>query len=461
MDDSIYKRLKRLNTDGSYPLHMPGHKRNYKEIFDKDNLFSFDITEITGYDDLHEPEGMIRESMNFAKEYYGTQESYFLINSTTAGNLAAIAVLCNIGDKILIARNCHKSVYHAVELLGLDPVYVYPEISKEGICKPITKNQIEEIIIKDQKIKAAMIVSPTYEGNVSDIRGIAEVLHKKGIPLIVDEAHGAHFAYNENFPKSAVSQGADIVIQSLHKTLPSLTQTGILHLCTDCVSKQSMQKKLSIFQSSSPSYILMASIDHCIHSCANHPESFQQYIEMIRTIRGYLGKLEHLSLTNSDDIGKIVISTRGTNITGPELFACLRERYKIEPEMSELSYVIAMTSICDTKEGLLKFKDALFEIDAALEEQEEESPVFCWEMHEKVMKPEEASRRRKKQTDIKEAEGKVAAEFVYLYPPGIPILVPGERIKKETVMHIMEYEKNKMKVVGCNQGKINIIDERI
>ena len=244
---SIYNKLKQLQYKEDYPFHMPGHKRNLKIDSLLDAISKIDITEITGFDDLHHPEEMIRELMDDLKQIYGTKESYLLVNSSTAGNLAAIAALCNIGDKILVARNCHKSVYHAIELLGLDPIYIYPEIDEYGICKGITKEQIENIITKETSIKAMVLVSPTYEGRVSDIEGISDVLHRNNIPLIVDEAHGAHFIYHEAFPESAANSGADIVIQSLHKTLPAFTQTGLLHLCTDCVTREMMQKKLSIF----------------------------------------------------------------------------------------------------------------------------------------------------------------------------------------------------------------------
>ena len=240
---SIYNKLKQLQYKEDYPFHMPGHKRNLKIDPLLDAISKIDITEITGFDDLHHPEEMIRELMDDLKQIYGTKESYLLVNSSTAGNLAAIAALCNIGDKILVARNCHKSVYHAIELLGLDPIYIYPEIDEYGICKGITKEQIENIITKETSIKAMVLVSPTYEGRVSDIEGISDVLHRNNIPLIVDEAHGAHFIYHEAFPESAANSGADIVIQSLHKTLPAFTQTGLLHLCTDCVTREMMQKK--------------------------------------------------------------------------------------------------------------------------------------------------------------------------------------------------------------------------
>lgn len=227
----IFEKLRQLDKEGMYPFHMPGHKRQKQDIMREGSLFALDTTEISGFDDLHHPEGMIKESMEYVQHIYGSKESYFLINSTTGGILASVAASCRLGDKILISRNCHKSVYHAISMLGLRPVYLYPKI-EQNICMGITKSQVQDILGRENGIKAAVIVSPTYEGMVSDIRQIAEVLHEEGIPLIVDEAHGAHFVFHSGFPESAVSQGADAVIQSLHKTLPSLTQTGLLHICS-------------------------------------------------------------------------------------------------------------------------------------------------------------------------------------------------------------------------------------
>lgn len=454
--------LQKLNELGeNYPFHMPGHKRNFMKDSILGDLMTIDITEITGYDDLHHPKDMIRESMDFIKGVYGTRDSYFLINSSTAGNLAAISAACHIGDKILIARNSHKSVYHAAELLGLRPIYVYPKVDAYGICCGITKEQIQEIVKKETGIKAAVIVSPTYEGMVSDIAGIAQVLHQRNIPLIVDEAHGAHFIFEEAFPESAVSLGADIVIHSLHKTLPSLTQTGLLHLCTDRVTKEQIQNKLSIFQSSSPSYILMASIDQCIHSCAENKKSFQQYVSVLHHLRGKLNHLNHLKLVPSDDIGKIVISTKRTNMTGKELFDCLRDRYHLELEMSEMSYVIAMTSICDTVEALNYLVDALFEEDYQLAYQKEQENEIILPHNKTVFSIEKAVRESGKPIELCESEGKIAADFVYLYPPGIPLIVPGERISRAVIEKIEQYQTNHMEIVGYENGKIKIMNERI
>ena len=458
----IYQKLKQLETNGHYPFHMPGHKRNCQDEFSNTIPFSLDITEITGYDDLHHPEGMIREAMDDFKKIYKTKESYFLINGSTAGNLAAMASVCSFGDKILIARNCHKSVYHGVELLGLDPVYVYPKINEDGMCEGITKDQISRVLREEKGIKAAVIVSPTYEGVVSDIKEIADMLHSQGILLIVDEAHGAHFPFYEGFPKSAVFQGADLVIQSLHKTLPSLTQTGLLHLCTDRIQKEWVQSRLSIFQTSSPSYLLMASIDYCVHRCQEEKESFQQYEKLMNSFYGKLEALRHLKRIKTDDFGKVVISVRDSSINGMELFRLLRDQYDIEPEMAEIHYLIAMTSVCDTREGILKLEHALLDIDGRLQGIRKENHMEM-KMAEvpKIMLPSEAVKQRKGKISLEQSEGKISGDYIYLYPPGIPLIVPGEKITGRVLDKIEEYLHNHMRIEGCENRKISIINERI
>lgn len=455
----IFEKLRQLDKEGMYPFHMPGHKRQKQDIMADGSLFALDTTEISGFDDLHHPKGMIKESMEYVRHIYGSKESYFLINSSTAGILASIAAVCRLGDKILISRNCHKSVYYAISLLGLKPVYLYPEV-KRDLCMGVTSRQVKEILDRECGIKAAVIVSPTYEGIVSDIVQIAEVLHEKEIPLIVDEAHGAHFVFHPEFPESAVSQGADAVIQSLHKTLPSLTQTGLLHICSDRIRTSEIRQALSTFQSSSPSYILMASIDYCVRKCGSSPDMFENYVRNLEDIRNRLKRMRHLQLLKTDDPGKIVILTGETNITGGTLFEILRDSYGIELEMYEISYVTAMTSICDSKAALDKLCTALMQIDKKLHDTKD-CGVYIMPVNEQILTPYETKLKTRKLVEPAEAIGEISAEFIFLYPPGIPAVVPGERISKEILEKIQSYQKRKMNLIGLYEGRIYIVDERV
>lgn len=231
---NLLKRLKEYGDSDFYPFHMPGHKRQYRDPFLSEfpNPFSIDITEINGFDNLHHPEGILKDSMEWAAEIYGSDKTYYLVNGSSCGILSAISATVDSRGTILMSRNCHKSAFHGVFLNQLNAKYIYPQfISEMGLQGGILAEDVEGLLKKYPDIDAVLVVSPTYDGVVSDIKAIAQVVHRFGVPLIVDEAHGAHFSFGKNngFPVSALDLGADIVIQSLHKTLPSLTQTALLH----------------------------------------------------------------------------------------------------------------------------------------------------------------------------------------------------------------------------------------
>lgn len=237
--ERLYKELEAYGKSDFYPFHMPGHKRNPEFV---DGVFPFerDITEISGFDNLHHPEGIIKEAQEAAACLYGTKKCLFSVNGSTAALQAAISACVQKGGKILMARNCHKAVYHTLYLRDIQPVYIYPQSDpKLGINGGISPTRVERYLEENQDVEAVLITSPTYDGVVSDVKNIAHAAHKFGIPLIVDEAHGAHLRFSDYFPDSAVELGADIVVQSFHKTLPSMTQTAVLHVCS---SRTDMEK---------------------------------------------------------------------------------------------------------------------------------------------------------------------------------------------------------------------------
>lgn len=256
----LYSLLKKYSKKHVIAMHMPGHKRH--KFLHNSLPYDIDITEIDGFDNLHNPNGILKERMELASKLYKTKRTYFLVNGSTCGILASIKSVCENGDEILIAKNCHKSVFHAVELMDLKCSFIPSHFDDETkIHLQIYPEDVDLCLKNNRGIKCVLITSPTYEGVISNIEKIAEVVHKYNIPLIVDEAHGAHLYLTNN---SACQKGADIVINSLHKTLPSLTQTALLHICSDRIDTEKVSKSLSIFESSSPSYVLMASIDECI-----------------------------------------------------------------------------------------------------------------------------------------------------------------------------------------------------
>ena len=264
----LLEQLQEYGQSDYYPFHMPGHKR---ASLDFPNPYQIDITEIDGFDNLHHPEGVLKDAMERASGIYKSDKSWFLVNGSSCGILSAVCGLTKPGGTILMSRNCHKSVYHGVFQNQLHAQYLYPQYLPEfGIQGGILPEDVENSLKSGSDIQAVLIVSPTYEGMVSDIEEIAKIVHKYGIPLIVDEAHGAHFpfAYQGGFPVSALDLGADVVIQSLHKTLPSFTQTGILHWKRGYSDCEKIERYLQIYQSSSPSYLFMAGIDRCIATMA-------------------------------------------------------------------------------------------------------------------------------------------------------------------------------------------------
>lgn len=354
--------LRRHAASDIYPFHMPGHKGQGDEIHE------IDITEIDGFDNLHDPEGIIREEMDRASDFYGTKKTYFSVNGSTCAILAAISAAVPRGGTLLMERGSHMSVYHAAYLRDLHLIYIdYPTPDEERGREP----------------DAVVITSPSYEGCVKDVGRWAAYAHKKGIPLIVDEAHGAHFSLHPYFPRSSVREGADLVIQSLHKTLPAMTQTALLHLCSDRVDADLIERFFDIYETSSPSYVLMASITRCIHMISDPAGGMMdRYADKLRDLREKLSRLRHLHLAGGADCrlgsdeelppfpkgtavdpGKLVITTFRSCMTGPELYDRLRLDYHLQPEMKAPGYCLMMTSPFDTQEGFDRLLEALREMD--------------------------------------------------------------------------------------------------
>jgi len=373
----LYNKLKEYSAGGVYPMHMPGHKRN-PGLLPPGLPYDIDITEIHGFDDLHNAEGVLLETAELAAALYGSMAAFPLINGSTAGILAAIGALAARGDKILIARNNHWSVDNAASLFGLSPVYIAPGTDEaSGVAMSIDPDAVKAALDEDPAIKLAVVTSPSYEGVVSDISAIAGAAHDRGVPLLVDSAHGAHLGFSPGFPASAVKSGADVVVMSLHKTLPALTQCSLLHACGGQADSGEIKRLLSVLQTSSPSYVLMASIDNCLRLLASEKDRlFEEYERNLKDFYKSAAQLKNLSILGNkkepqagffaQDTGKIVIITKNTTLSGHELADILRKEHKIELERTYAHYAIAMTSICDNKEGFDRLSKALAEIDNAL-----------------------------------------------------------------------------------------------
>lgn len=481
---TLYHKLSEYSESDYYGFHMPGHKRN-KEMLKIDLPYQIDITEIEGFDDLHHATGVLKKAQIKAADVYGAQETLFLINGSTVGMLSAILGNTNKGDKVLVARNCHKSVYHAIFMNELEPVYLYPDFNEEiQLNTECFVSAVKAALKEHSDIRAVIIVSPTYDGVISDVEAIAAAVHDKGIPLIVDEAHGAHFGFHPYFPDNANKKGADIVIHSLHKTLPALTQTAVMHINGEIVNRRKVKKYLDMLQSSSPSYVLMASIDACIDLLSERKdEIFTPYTQRLERLRKNLCGLKRLSLIETEhyDKSKIAISVISTDITSQELYKRLLKDYHLQMEMVAGTYVLAMTSVGDTEEGYKRLFDALSEIDKEIvnrmgesqtakkikEKQEwagsrlpRTSKIYSSAVMSRMI--EEAMVSASKGTKVKilpweKSVGHISAEYAYLYPPGSPLLVPGEKITREVVKTLKRYDELKFSIEGLSkEGYIEV-----
>ncbi len=465
--ETLDQKLSNLQNTKEYAFHMPGHKRSMQDDIFED-IFKLDITEIEGFDNLHHPEGILKQEQEFAAQLYEAKNTFFLVNGSTCGVLAAICAVTRNQDPLVLARNAHKSAYNAVYLRDLQPTYVYPQMQEK---KPYIQGKIspKEIAMQMEKSKAKVVflTSPTYEGVVSDIQAIAQEVHRRNGILIVDEAHGAHLGFHPAFPKSAVTEGADIVIQSMHKTLPSLTQTALLHICSDRISGAEIAKQLSIFQTSSPSYVFMASMSRCLHFLQEKgKEYFDNYEKKLKDFYLRVKQLKHLQVLLPEDAlflfqaetdsSKICILTEqcmdqdGNIYSGKDLAKDLLENYHLQMEMVSEYYVLAMTSICDTQEGFDRLIHALFEIDAQLMKKEETENLIANRQPETeaAMSIKAAMEAEKTSFEWCRCISEISGEYIYLYPPGSPVITPGERITKEVFERIERYKELGLLVQG-------------
>lgn len=464
---SLFEQLVQYKEEDYYPMHMPGHKRN-TGLVKNFAPYEIDITEIDGFDNLHHAEGIIRDLTKKVELLYSSKNSFLLINGSTVGILAGISAAVNKGDRILMARNCHKAVYNAVILNELQPQYIYPQMDGcYGIHGGISPEKIKEMLITYPDTKLVVLTSPTYEGIISNIEEIVRICHAKNIPVLIDEAHGAHLGFDSSFEKNSVSYGADIVIHSIHKTLPAFTQTAIMHVNGDRIKKNRVEQFLGIYETSSPSYLLLAGIDQCMTLLENSEQLFHDYKEKLEEFYHSMEGLKSLKVMRASDYdmtdrkehgiyaidpSKIVISVKNTNITGKELANRLLHEYKIQLEMSSMTYALAMTSICDTKQGFERLKNALLEIDATLtqvtkEEFHHQESLCC------KMRPYDAIHMESERIEIKDAKGRIASENIIIYPPGIPVVVAGEVYDQRVIQSIDEALKGKLEVLGVVQNQ--------
>ncbi|NLM42732.1 MAG: aminotransferase class I/II-fold pyridoxal phosphate-dependent enzyme [Clostridiales bacterium] len=471
----ILKSIKEYWDTQSIPFHMPGHKRG--KIFKKlgldylmENLIEMDTTEVPGVDNLHSPEEAIKEAQELAAKAFGADHTFFLVNGTTSGIYAMILSATKPGDKILIPRNAHRSVVSGTILGRLHPVYMMPEIDQYmEIAMGIKPATVEKALEQNPDASAVLVTNPTYYGACSDIEKIAGIVHKKGKLLLVDEAHGSHFIFHPKLPISAMEAGADMVAQSTHKTLTSMTGSSMLHVREGRVDIEKVKFYLQLIQTTSPSHVMLASLDLARYIMEEYGyKLLDDCIKYSNWTRDEINSKSPLYCLGQDrkniygihdiDPTRITVCLKGIDLRGFKADEILRSRYNIQVEMSDFWNIVAITSIADDESSYKKFCQALLNMQSDVEENisitEQGYPIHTPEC---IMAPYEALNHEKEYIEIEKSPGHISAEMVVPYPPGIPIIMPGEYIQKDIVEYLRQCVDTGMKISGTSDPKLRKI----
>lgn len=453
MERYIANQLMQYLEDNKHPWHMPGHKR--KSLMAKEgtkiqevlsSAMPFDVTEVPGTDDLYYPEEGIKKSLEQLKDIYKSAYSTYIVNGATGGILAAIRAVAKAGDKGIVARNCHKSVYNACSVFGIEPVYIAPVSAPENENLPriegaITPGEVEGALEKNSDAKFIILSSPNYDGVLSDIEGISEVAHKFGVALIVDEAHGAHLPFMkwEKEARSAVYAGADIVVQSLHKTLAAFTQTAMIHVMNENYVEL-VKDMVATFMTSSPSYLMLYSMEEAI--CRAYEKDTKEYLSLLAWFREQVNQMSMLHVVTEEqtkmlgadayDETRIIIYSKN-HISGKALVRRLEEIGGIVCEMAGLDYALLISTMEDEREDFIQLVEVLKVLDQ--------------ELAMGVDIESDGEEQYEKQ-DLLALVGTVAKDNVYVYPPGSYILTKGEDITEEAIARLLEYVESKNYIRG-------------
>jgi arginine/lysine/ornithine decarboxylase len=463
---------------GSY--HVPGHKMGRGLDGAMGSWLSqasrLDLTEIPGLDDLHAPEAAIREAQRLAADAFGAEETYFLVNGSTAGNIAMILTAIRPGEKLLVPRNLHKSVLNGLVLAQARPVFYHPEVDESfGIASGVAVETVREVVRANPDARALLIVSPTYHGICSNLREIAEVVHEAGMMLLVDEAHGAHFAFHEALPETAMQAGADMAVQSTHKTLGALTQASMLHVQGTRVDRARLRKRLQLVQSTSPSYLLLASLDVARHQMQTEGrQRLQQALDAVKKGAERLERHPHLHVLQKTPGGfavdplKWTISVAGLGKTGSQVYDWLHAEKHLTLELSDPQNILAVFSYADGDRQVERLVQALESLEAIPtdsgssgkefetnpSEQTESSAIPAWAVLPTEFLPHEAFEMDTESVPLHRAAGRCAGEMVIPYPPGIPLIVPGEVWTQELIAHVEALRAAQVRFQGVEDSQV-------
>ncbi len=463
-------------------FHIPGHKKGqgmdpaFRE-FVGDNVLSIDLINIAPLDDLHSPKGVIAQAQTLAAEAFGADHTFFSVQGTSGAIMTMILTVVGPGDKIIVPRNVHKSIMSAIVFAGAIPIFIHPEVDTElGISHGISPESVERALRDYPDAKAVLVINPTYFGFVADLQKIVQIVHNYNIPVIVDEAHGVHIKFHEDLPLSAMQAGADMAATSVHKLGGSMTGSSVLNVKEGLISAKRVQSVLSMLTTTSTSYPLLASLDTARRQLAvNGYDLLDDAIRLAKDTRKRINTIPHLSCVGREKLGssatfemdptKLLICVKDLGITGHEAEDWLRQNANLEVELSDLYNILCIVTIADTKKEMNLLVNALnrlskhFDSEAAITEVQVTIP----EIPALAMTPRDAFYAATESMPLTESEGYICAEFIMVYPPGIPIFIPGEIITKENIEYIQMNIEAGLPVQGPEDDtlkNIRVIKER-
>lgn len=455
-------------------FHMPGHHRGkgiYKLLKDEwgENIFLYDITEVEGLDYLHKPEGVIKEAQELAAKAFGSDYTFFLINGSTVGNLVMLSSTLKSKDKVILQRNSHRSVIGGLAVFDLEPIYIQSEIHKYSGIPSGIKPEDYEYKLKNNSVKVSLITSPNYFGMCENIEEILKIGRKYDQTMLLDEAHGVHFPFNSKLPLTGIKIGYDMIVQSAHKTLPALTQTSFLHIKGNRVDMDKVFDALTYLESSSPSYLFMVSLDVVRYQMESEGEKiWNEIIDLSNYLREEVNKIDGFycfgkEILNDEvydlDLTKITINTKKIGLTGFEVEEILNKKYNIEIELSDSYNILIFLTPGITKEEIDKLIITLKDISIKYKKGPIEEEVIIPEIPKMAVTPKEAYINEKEIIELKDAKGRISGKVISAYPPGLPIVVPGEEISENILNYIYDLKEKKANLQGfidveCNYIKV-------
>lgn len=471
LETPLLAAMSKYVKDGVIPFHTPGHKQgkgmhpSLEKIIGREAL-ALDLALMEELDDFHEPHGCIKAAQDLAAELYEADHSYFVLNGTTGGIYAMILTIAGPGDKLIVPRNAHRSIIGGIILSGATPVFIQPEVDHElGLAMGVRPETVEAAIKQHPDAKGVLIINPTYYGVATDLKKIVDLVHSHDMAVIVDEAHGPHLKFSDLLPIPALDAGADICAQSTHKIIGAMTQCSMLHCREGRVNVPRLKAMLQLVQSTSPNYILMASLDVARMQMATQGSALiEKAIELANWVRAEINKIPGLYSFGEDKIGnpgfhsfdptKVTVTVKGLGMRGAEAERILRHEYKVQVELSDMYNVLFLITLGDSEQEARALVDALRDMAAKYAQDCDFSELdACTNIPypaapEGVISPRDALFGNTCTVAFDKSVGLICAEIVTFYPPGIPLLCPGERITQEIIDYCRNLQQAGLHISG-------------